>query len=280
METTELRIKIEKFREMHQAPDILVLPNAWDAASAHIFERTGFHAIGTTSAGIAASLGYREPEKISRGEMLQAIKRIIDAVKLPVTADIEAGYALTSEGVAETVKLMAAAGAAGVNLEDSPGVDEHPLQEIEVQAERIKAARNALISINLPLFINARTDLYLFEIGDPKTRFEQVVLRANAYLEAGADCVFVPGIGDPKIIAKLVKEIQGPINILANPGVPAIQELQQLGVKRVSLGSGPMRATLGLIQRMAHELQATGTYKTFTDDSIPYAEVNHFFYKR
>lgn len=277
MELTEHNVKIKNFRDMHQAPNILVLPNAWDVASAHIFEQAGFHAIGTTSAGIAASLGYREPEKISRSEMMQAVKRIIDAVQLPVSVDIEAGYASTPEGVAETVKMMAIAGAVGVNLEDSPGMADQPLQDIQVQAERIKVARHAVTSINIPLVINARTDLYLFAIGDPNTRFDQVVLRANTYLNAGADCVFVPGIGDPKIIARLVNEIQGPINILANPGVPSIQDLQQLGVARVSLGSGPMRATLGLIRRIAQELLTTGTYETFTTETIPYAEVNQFF---
>ncbi len=277
MHATEHYLKTKNFEVMHQAPNILILPNAWDAASARVFEQAGFHAIGTTSAGIAASLGYREPERIPRDEMLQAIQRIIHAVQLPVSADIEAGYASTPEGVAETVRMVIMSGAVGVNLEDSPGIGDHPLQEIESQLERIKAARYAAISAGIPLFINARTDIYLFGIGDPNTRFEQVVHRANAYLEAGADSIFVPGIGDSKIIASLVKEILGPINILANPGVPSIPELQQLGVARVSLGSGPMRATLGLVRRIAEELVANGTYKTFTTDAISYSEVNQFF---
>lgn len=277
MLTTEQHLKTKNFLAMHSASNILVLPNAWDAASARIFEQAGFKAIGTTSAGIAASLGYHEPEKISRDEMIQAIKRIIDTVKLPVSADMEAGYAPTPEGVAETIQMIIKAGAVGVNLEDTPGVGDCPIQQVESQAERIKAARDAAKSANMPLVINARTDLYLFNIGDPNTRFEQVVQRANIYLNAGADCIFIPGVGSSQIITNLVKEINGPINILANPGVPSIHELQQLGVSRVSLGSGPMRATLGLVRRLAEELLTTGTYKTFTTDTIPYAEVNRFF---
>jgi 2-methylisocitrate lyase-like PEP mutase family enzyme len=269
--------KTQKFLEMHRSPSILVLPNAWDVASARIFEQAGFGAIGTTSAGIAASLGYREPERISRDEMLQTVKRIIDSVQLPVSVDIEAGYSSTSEGVGETVKMMCHAGAVGINLEDSPGIDDQPLQEIEAQVERIKVARQAAQLMNCPLVINARTDIYLFGVGNPETRFGEVVKRANAYLNAGADCVFVPGVGDSKIIASLVNEIHGPINILANTGVPAIQQLQELGVARVSLGSGPMRATLGLIRRISQELFTSGTYDTFTTNTIPYSEVNQFF---
>ena len=136
--------KAKDFYALHKGEDILVLPNAWDASSARLFEQSGFHAIGTTSAGIAYSLGYAEPERISREEMLLSIKRIVEAVSLPVSADIEAGYATNAEGVADTVKLVIAAGAVGVNIEDSPGIHDNKLLDMEHQIEHLHAAREAV----------------------------------------------------------------------------------------------------------------------------------------
>lgn len=277
MNTITQAKKARQFYELHQGEAILVLPNAWDAASAKLFEQAGFQAIGTTSAGIATSLGYAEPEKISRQEMLLSIKRIVDSVCVPVSADIEAGYAVTAKGVAETVEMVIEAGAVGVNIEDSPGVDNQPLLDIEQYVERLEAARDATGVVNFPIIINARTDIYLFNIGDKNSQFSQVVARANRFFDAGADCVFVPGIGDPDTIERLVKEIKGPINILANPGVSTTQELQKLGVQRVSTGSGPMGATLTLIQQIANELLMQGSYKNFTKDVLSYTTVNALF---
>lgn len=269
--------KAKDFYARHNGKNILVLPNAWDVSSARLFEQAGFCAIGTTSAGIAHSLGYAEPERISREDMLMSIKRIVEAVALPVSADIEAGYAVTPEGIAETVKLVIKAGAVGVNIEDSPGIDGHALLEIERQIEHLQAAREAANSFDLPFIINARTDIYLLNVGEPHQQLAQVVERANQYLTAGADCVFIPGVADLNIISRLVESIHGPINILANPGVPSTLELQRLGVRRVSTGSGPMRATLALIRHIADELLTNGTYKNFTVNSIPYHEVNELF---
>lgn len=269
--------KAKKFHDLHKAEKVLVLPNAWDPSSARLFELAGFQAIGTTSAGIAHSLGYAEPEKMSREEMLLAIQRIVDAVSLPVSADIEAGYADTAEGVSDTIKLVIAAGAVGANIEDSPGLNGNPLLDLKNQVERLQAAREAADSAHIPFVINARTDIYLLNIGEPNSQLNQVIERANHYLAAGADCVFIPGIGNPNIIAQLVRDIHGPINILANPNVPSTMELQQLGVKRVSTGSGPMRATLALVRQIANELIMEGTYKNFTVNSISYNEVNALF---
>ena len=269
--------KANDFYTRHQGKDILVLPNAWDVSSARIFEQAGFYAIGTTSAGIAHSLGYAEPEKISREEMLLSIKRIVDAVSLPVSADIEAGYATTAEGVADTVQLVIKTGAVGVNIEDSLDTQDNELLEMQRQVERLEAAREAANSLGFPFIINARTDIYLLNIGEPHQQLGQVIERANQYFTAGADCVFIPGVADPNIISQLVENIHGPINILANPGVPNTVELQRMGVKRVSMGSGPMRATLALIRHIADELLTNGTYKNFTVNSIPYHEVNELF---
>ena len=272
--------KAQRFYELHQGSEILVLPNAWDAITARLFEQAGFQALGTTSAGIAHSLGYGEPEKISREEMLSVIKRIVDAVSIPVTADIEAGYATNAQDIAETIRLVIEAGAVGVNIEDSPGENDQSLMDIEQQIERLKAARAAANQADFSFINNARTDVYLFNIGDKSQQFSNVIDRANRYLEAGADCIFVPGIGDRDVIARLTQEIHGPINILANPGVPTTPVLQQLGVKRVSTGSGPMRATLALVRHIANELLQEGSYKHFTTDIIPYNEVNALFQSR
>ena len=269
--------KAKQFYDLHKGQNVLVLPNAWDPSSARLFELAGFQAIGTTSAGIAHSLGYAEPEKMSREEMLLSIKRIVDVVSLPVSADIEAGYADTAEGVSDTIQLVITAGAVGANIEDSPGLDGNALLDLKNQVERLQAAREAANSSQLHFVINARTDIYLFNIGEPNTQLNQVIERANHYLAAGADCVFIPGIGDSNIIARLVREIHGPINILANPNVPNTMELQRLGVKRVSTGSGPMRATLALVRQIANELFVEGTYNNFTANSIPYNEVNALF---
>lgn len=279
MTTISQQTKAALFRDLHHAPPILVLPNAWDAASAKLFELAGFKAIGTTSAGIAHSLGYVEPQRISREEMLQSVRRITKSVQLPVSADMEAGYAFTPEGVADTVKGVIAAGAVGINLEDSPGDTGNPLVDPTLHADKIHAARVTADALGMPFVINARTDVYLFAVGEPSTRFDNAVRRANAYREAGADCLFVPGVADPEIIARLVREIHGPINILANPGVPSAPELQRLGVARVSMGSGPMRATMALVRHIAKELMETGTYRAFTEDTIPYSEANKLFQK-
>jgi 2-methylisocitrate lyase-like PEP mutase family enzyme len=272
MTTNALREKAERLRALHAGPRILVLCNAWDAASARIVEEAGFPALATTSAGIANSLGYADGERISREEMAQAVARITRAVSIPVTADMEAGYGPTPEAAAETARAAIAAGAVGMNLEDA--LEERNFIDIALQSDRVRAARQAGEQIGVPLVINARTDVYLARLGSPDEQFAEAVRRANAYREAGADCLFLPGIADAAVIARLVREINGPINILAGPSAPAVGELERMGVRRVSMGSGPMRATMALTQRIARELAESGTYASFTRDTISYVEAN------
>src|SRR6185369_5263698 len=266
MTNDQQKAKTEAFRVLHQGK-ILILPNAWDAASARIIQRAGSSAIATTSAGIAFTLGYPDGQRISREEMLSVVARIAKAVKLPVTADVEAGYGDRPEDAARTARDVLDAGAVGMNLEDATGDPQHPLLDLALQVERVKAARE------LPIVLNARTDVYLLEIGSPEKRYEEALRRLAAFRDAGADCVFVPGVRDPATIARLVKDLQCPVNILCGPGIPSVPELQKLGVARVSLGSGPMRATLGLLRRLAEELKNAGTY-AMLEGAIPYAELN------
>jgi 2-methylisocitrate lyase-like PEP mutase family enzyme len=258
--------KTDAFRALHQGK-ILVLPNAWDVASARVVQQAGFSAIATTSAGIAFTLGYPDGQRISREEMLAVVGRIARAVKVPVTADVEAGYGDRPEDAARTARDVLAAGAIGMNLEDSTRDPLRPLLELSLQVERVKAVREE------PIVLNARTDVYLLEVGASDKRYDETLRRLAAFRDAGADCVFAPGLRDAATIGRLVKDLQCPVNILAGPGFPPVPELQKLGVARVSVGSGAMRATLGLLRRIAEELRSAGTYATL-DGAIPFADVN------
>jgi 2-methylisocitrate lyase-like PEP mutase family enzyme len=266
------RTQAHAFRAMHHGPRILLLPNVWDVASARILEEAGFGAMATTSAGIAFSLGYPDGQRISREEMLAVVTRIVHGVKVPVTADVEAGYGNRPEDAADTARGVIEVGAIGMNLEDAadqPG----QLVDLSLQLEKIRAVRETALKLGVPVVLNARTDVYLEQIGAPETRYTETVRRSLAYREAGADCVFVPGLRDSETISRLVRDLGCPLNILVGPGSPPVPELEKLGVARVSLGSGPMRATLGLVRRLAEELKMTGTYPAL-EGAPSHADVN------
>src|SRR6266403_623005 len=242
--------KADKFRKLHHGPRLLLLPNAWDVASARILEECGHPAIATTSAGIAYSLGYPDGQRISRGEMLEVVGRIARAVRIPVTADLEAGYGTTPKDMAETVKAA-----------------------IPLQAEKIRVIRETAASLGVPFVLNARTDIYLMPIGPEATRFERTVERLRAYREAGADCLFTPGLYDRDIIAKMVKAVEAPLNILANPACPPLAELEKIGVARVSSGSGIMRAAMGTVQRIGKEMLEARSCEMMFAGATPYIEL-------
>jgi 2-methylisocitrate lyase-like PEP mutase family enzyme len=273
MNIEEQKSKANAFRAMHRGSKILVLPNAWDVASARIFEQAGFGAIATTSAGVAFTLGFPDGQKISRVEMLARVARIAKAVTVPVTADVEGGYGERPEDAARTAREVVEAAAVGMNLEDATEDSAHPLVELSLQVEKIRAVREAALKTGVLLVLNARTDVYLLEVGPSEKRYEEAVRRLLAYRDAGADCVFVPGLRDAETIARLVRDVKCPLNILAGPGSPTAPELEKLGVARVSVGSSPMRATLGLVARIAEELRKSGTY-TSLEGGMPYADVN------
>jgi 2-methylisocitrate lyase-like PEP mutase family enzyme len=266
--------KAEQFRKLHYGSRILTLPNAWDVASARVVEELGFPVIATTSAGVAFSLGYQDGQCVSRDEMLGVVARIANAVRVPVTADMEAGYGTTLEDMAETAKAVIAAGAVGMNLEDVTGNDESSHVDTKLQVEKIRTIRKVSASLGVPLVLNARTDIYLMLIGPAESRFERTVERLRAYREAGADCLFAPGVRDAETIAKLVKALDAPLNILVTSGSPSLKELEKIGVARASTGSAAARAALGLVRRIGKELMETGTYTSLLDGAIPFAEVN------
>ena len=273
MNTTAQGRKAEELRRLHAGPRTLVLPNAWDVASARVLEELGYPAIATTSAGVAFALGYPDGQRISRDEMLEMVARVARAVRVPVTADMEAGYGTTSADMAETAKAIVNAGAVGLNLEDVTGDTEASQVESQLQKEKIGTIREVSASLGVPLVINARTDVYLMPIGPEATRFERTVERLRAYRAAGADCVFAPGLSDRGLIEKLVKAVAAPLNILMTPGGPSIPELEKLGVARASIGSGVMRTTLGLVRRIGKELLETGTSAALFQGAIPFAEI-------
>jgi 2-methylisocitrate lyase-like PEP mutase family enzyme len=255
------RTKAENFRALHRGPKVLVLANVWDVAGSRILEMSGAPAIATSSGGVAFAQGYADGEEISREEMLEVVARIAKAVRVPVTADVEAGYGERPEDAAATARAVIEAGAVGMNFEDAKDDPANPLTELPLQLERIAAIREAGRAAGVPLVLNARTDVYLKNVGAPESRYDEVVRRLAAFRDAGADCVFAPGLHDAVTIGRLARDLGCPLNILAGPGAPPIPELQMLGVARVSLGSSVMRATLGTLQKIAAELANDGTYK-------------------
>ncbi len=266
-----------QFRQMHTNPPLLVLPNAWDAASARIFEQAGFRAIATTSSGVAASLGYPDGEKISLHMLVETVENITRVIRCPLTVDIEAGYGGTIAEVLQTVQAVLAAGAVGINIEDSNKRRAETLLDTSYQVELIKAIRELGRSMDIPLVINARTDVFLLAIGDPSNRFKEAVLRMNIYRQAGADCLFPIGISDAHTITELIHTVNSPLNILAGSATPSLTELAQLRVARVSFGSGPMRAVLAHLQHIAHEWIEYGTFTNMTERTISGEQLRSLF---
>ncbi len=277
MNASTQKEKAEQFRQLHHQASLLVLPNAWDAASARIFERAGFNAIATTSSGLAAALGYSDGQKISREMLIEALARITRVVACPVTADIEAGFGTSIAEVLQTVKAVIATGVVGINIEDSLKQQEKALADASYQVELIKALRELATTLDIPFVINARVDVFLLAIGEPEGRFEHAIQRANSYLQSGADCIYPIGQLKSDSIARLVKEINGPINILGGSPAPTLPELAQLGVARVSLAGGLMRSALGHLQTIAQELLEHGTYAHMDADALPGAEFRTLF---
>jgi len=271
------RKKAERLRELHQGPRILVVGSVWDAASARIFELEGFAALATSSAGVAYSLGYPDGERLPPVEMIAAVGRIAAAVDVPVSADMEAGYGRSPEEAAASCRAVLDAGAVGVNLEDAASDAPGALVPAAAHAAKIAAVRATADAYGVPLVVNARTDVFLLKVGEERGRLAEATARLRAYRDAGADCLFAPGVVDAATIRALVTGVGAPLNILATPGCPSVAELEALGVRRLSQGSGPARAALALTQRIARELARSGVYASFQRDAIPYPDANRLF---
>lgn len=264
-----------RFRALHDPAAPLALANAWDAASARLVAASGAAAVATTSAGVAWGLGAADGNRVARDEALALLARVTAAVELPVTADIESGFGAAPEDVADTVARVLAAGAVGVNIEDAhpdPSAGS-PLRPVEEQAARLAAARAAAERAGIPLYLNARVDVFLRGAGEEPGRLAETLRRARVYLDAGASGVFVPGVADSTLIAELTAGIDAPVNILAGPGAPSVPELGALGVARVSLGSAVAEAAYALVGRAARELLETGTYESVRE-AVEYRRMN------
>ena len=266
----------EKFLTYHHNEEILVLLNSWDIASSKIIESSGFKAVATTSMGVAASLGYPDCQIISLSEMIEVTTGIVHAVQVPVTVDIEAGYGNNLREIIDSVGQIIRTGIAGINIEDSLDLSPVLIDEMEF-CERIAAIRALADSMGFHLVINARTDSFYTSKSSPREKLAESIKRGNKYHEAGADCIFVQPVWDKETIATLVKEINAPINILANPSIgsampPSVAELQDLGVARLSLGSSLMKATLAIIKKVADELSEYGSYGLLMDTLSPMTE--------
>ena len=270
---TEQRAKAEYFHSLHREKT-LVLVNAWDAASARLFEAAGAPAIATTSAGMAWSLGYPDGERMTRNDLIDASARICRSVRVPVSVDIERGFGTSAREVADTIRSLIDAGAIGLNIED--GIDRRTSELFppEVLAERIGTARHLADERAIPLFINARTDVYLLP-GDREARFGEALRRARIYEAAGADGIFMPGLDQIDDIRRMAQQLSLPLNIYAGyEGVPDVKALSEAGVKRVSLGCGPLQSVLGLARRIVTETLEEGTYRTMVAGMLSNQEIN------
>ncbi|MBO3745006.1 isocitrate lyase/phosphoenolpyruvate mutase family protein [Streptosporangiaceae bacterium NEAU-GS5] len=274
------RERAARFVELHDAGTFL-LPNAWDVGSARVLEAAGFAAIATTSAGVAFSLGRPDHAdaatgRVDRDTMIGRVREIADEVRVPVSADLEDGYGTEPETVAKTISLAVAAGAAGGNIEDFTGHDSRPLHHLGLAVERIHAARAAADASGEPFVLVGRTDALLY--GMP---IEEAIRRANAYLAAGAQCAFIPGASDAATIEVLVRELDGPLNVVMGltGNALSLDDLRALGVRRVTLGGSIARAMYRHLLDAARELAERGTF-TYADGQLPQSELNELFQRR
>ena len=278
-ETSDLVQKAERLRALHHGGRILVLPNIWDPGGARMLEYLGYPAVATASASIAYSLGYGDLQQITLDAMLDVVGRVAASVSVPVTADMEWGYAEQPEDVAENMRRVLRAGAVGINLEDSIREGE-VMFEVDFQCARIRAVREMARQEGVPLFINARTDVYWPRVsGTEGEKFDQAVLRAKAYLQAGADCFYPIVLGDLETLKRLHKAIRAPINVLAPTCRATLRELEDAGIERFSLGPELIWASLTVMRNIAVELQNYGSLDLFRRDMITNDEILQYVSK-
>jgi 2-methylisocitrate lyase-like PEP mutase family enzyme len=256
--------KADVFKKLHYSEDLLVLPNIWDVAGATLLEETGYRAVATASAAIARANGYRDGENIPFDLVLSILSQIVKAVGVPVTADIESGYASDAATLKTNIRKLIGTGVAGINMEDSDPRTRR-LLSIEAQAERIRLIRRVAEREGVRLFINARTDVYLLHSDlQSETLLEQTIERGKAYVDAGADAIYPILVKDEVSIATLVEELSVPVNILATIGVPDIQVLRKLGVARVSFGPNFQKAVLLAMKKLLSDVKSEGSHRSVT----------------
>lgn len=242
------------FAELHRGPDLLILPNAWDAGSARVIEVAGAKAIATSSAAVAWAHGYPDGEALPFERLLDTVREIARAISVPLTADIEAAYAKDGAEAAESVARVMDAGAVGVNIEDGKGSSDLLAAKIEMIKTRFGSR----------VWVNARTDVYLHNLAQGEAAYEETVRRARRYRDAGADSIFVPMCVDEAVLARFVRAIDAPLNALAWPGLPPASRLKEIGIRRLSAGGGVAKTALDHIYALARAFLAEGRSELLT----------------
>jgi 2-methylisocitrate lyase-like PEP mutase family enzyme len=259
-----------KFHELHRGPEILRLPNAWDAGSARQIESLGAKAIATTSAGVAWAHGYPDGDDLPLEMLIATVREVARVVSIPVSADIEGGYSDDPREVGDVVAAVIDAGAVGINLEDGGGPP-------DLLVAKIEQARAAAERAGVELFVNARTDVYLRGLASGEAAVEETTRRARLYADAGADGVFAPGAVEPGEIRALAAAIDRPLNVLARPGLPDAAALQALGVRRLSAGSGICQSLYGQTKRLTEGFLKDGASEPMSEGAMAYPEINALF---
>jgi 2-methylisocitrate lyase-like PEP mutase family enzyme len=272
--SSQLQEKARLFHSLHQTEDLLILPNAWDALSAKIFERQGAKAIATTSAGMAAIFGYADGQQFPKDLLFIMVDRIVKSVTVPVTIDLEAGFGDTPEEICETVLSILKLGAVGINIEDADPKRPGSLFPIAEQAKKIRAIKSLAHKLNVPFFLNARTDVFWLNVGDRETQLQEALARLQAYQEAGADGIFVPGLTDHDLISEVVQKVHLPLNLLAGTWIKDLTTLKPLGVSRITLGSSLTRECAGHSETLVRQY-LDGNYTL--NPSLSYSMFNSLF---
>ena len=261
--------KAELLRELHHSKNMLVLPNIWDPLGASLIEQLGFPAVATASASFAFSNGFDDGEKIPFDHLLRMLKSVVETVSVPVTADVESGYAEDNAHLEENMKKLIATGIAGINFEDSDKKTQKTLP-IDIQCEKIRLLRHVASKMDAPVFINARADVYLRGAAEltEEEKLQEAVKRGEAYISAGADGFFPIGLRDKDAIQRLVSVFPHPVNILTLPGVPDLKTLKDLGVARVSMGPGLMGIAVRAMKEAASRFKSLEGLDEITDNPV------------
>ncbi|MEO8623364.1 MAG: isocitrate lyase/phosphoenolpyruvate mutase family protein [bacterium] len=277
MQSFDARRRADVFHRLHAAREALVLVNAWDAGSARVLERAGAPAIATTSAGMAWSLGYADGERVPTQAFVAAVARMCRAVRVPISVDIERGFGRDTDEVVALVRTLIGLGVVGVNIEDGVLAETHALAASDVLCERIEAIRETATEMNARFFVNARTDTYVVATDDRAARYTDTLRRAALYAAAGADGIFVPGM-DIEDVFPFARAITLPLNVYAGGGwAPPVHLLRHAGVRRISLGCGPLQSVYGSLRNIANEAFVYGTYDTMSRQMLSVTEINDLF---
>jgi 2-methylisocitrate lyase-like PEP mutase family enzyme len=264
---TSTKSKAVAFHQLHHTDQILVLPNSWDALSALILKEAGAKAVATTSAGLAWAHGYGDGEKLPVDMLIQAIREITRVIDVPVTVDLESGFSDDLTTFATTIEAVIDAGAVGINLEDGSKAP-------ELLTAKIRATKEVACRKDVPLFINARTDVFLRSLVPEPEAVAEVIRRGALYREAGGDGFFVPGLVQLEKIRAIVESVDLPLNVLATRGVATIEELEKIGAKRLSLGARLSEAVFGRLKQIATKLLHDRSLEGLFAEGLSFAEIN------